>query len=235
MGLDSVELVLAFEEAFGIAIPDSDAAKMFTPRDVIDYIEQRRGSGTKMLCVTRRAFHTIRERLMEIGIERSAIRLGTPLAQFFPENTRRSLWVSARGPISIQQWPELVRSGKLQNVIAIVPLLVASAVLVSSFITASSRRILESFVLAIISAACVSLVLLRVTRSQCRHFRGITTVRDLAIRVTAGGAASLLWKHEEFTPTEIAATVRQIVIEELGIKESHYAESKEFVRDLGMD
>jgi acyl carrier protein len=42
MGLDAVELVLAFEEEFGIAIPDAAAEKMRTPRDVIDFVLQER-------------------------------------------------------------------------------------------------------------------------------------------------------------------------------------------------
>ena len=39
MGLDSVELVMAFEEEFGCVIVDSDAAQMATPRHVIDWLE----------------------------------------------------------------------------------------------------------------------------------------------------------------------------------------------------
>lgn len=42
MGLESVEVVLAFEEEFGIAIPDAAAEKMRTPRDVIDFVLQER-------------------------------------------------------------------------------------------------------------------------------------------------------------------------------------------------
>lgn len=42
MGLDAVELVLAFEEEFGIAIPDPVAEKMRTPRDVIDFVLKER-------------------------------------------------------------------------------------------------------------------------------------------------------------------------------------------------
>ncbi len=36
MGLDTVELVMAFEEEFEVDIPDADAAHMLTPRLVID-------------------------------------------------------------------------------------------------------------------------------------------------------------------------------------------------------
>ena len=37
--LDTIELVMAFEEAFGIEIPDEDAEKIKTVKDAIDYIE----------------------------------------------------------------------------------------------------------------------------------------------------------------------------------------------------
>jgi acyl carrier protein len=39
--LDIVELVMAFEEAFEIEIPDEDAEKIATVKDAIDYIESR--------------------------------------------------------------------------------------------------------------------------------------------------------------------------------------------------
>ena len=37
--LDTVELVMAFEEAFGIEIPDEDAEKIQKVRDAVTYIE----------------------------------------------------------------------------------------------------------------------------------------------------------------------------------------------------
>ncbi|HET8668061.1 MAG TPA: acyl carrier protein [Terriglobales bacterium] len=38
--LDTVELVMAFEEAFDIEIPDDDAEKIKTVSDAVDYIEK---------------------------------------------------------------------------------------------------------------------------------------------------------------------------------------------------
>jgi acyl carrier protein len=38
--LDTVELVMAFEEAFGVEIPDEDAEKIATVKDAIEYIEK---------------------------------------------------------------------------------------------------------------------------------------------------------------------------------------------------
>lgn len=39
--LDTVELVMAFEEEFGIEIPDEDAEKIITVQNSIDYIKER--------------------------------------------------------------------------------------------------------------------------------------------------------------------------------------------------
>jgi acyl carrier protein len=39
MGLDSVELVVAVEEAFGITIPNADAAEMITPAIMISFVQ----------------------------------------------------------------------------------------------------------------------------------------------------------------------------------------------------
>jgi len=41
--LDTVELVMAFEEEFGIEIPDEDAEKLQTVGDAIAYIQQNQG------------------------------------------------------------------------------------------------------------------------------------------------------------------------------------------------
>ena len=41
--LDIVELVMAFEEAFELEIPDEDAEKITTVKDAVSYIEGKTG------------------------------------------------------------------------------------------------------------------------------------------------------------------------------------------------
>ncbi len=41
--LDIVELVMAFEEAFELEIPDEDAEKIATVKDAVTYIENKTG------------------------------------------------------------------------------------------------------------------------------------------------------------------------------------------------
>lgn len=41
--LDTVELVMAFEEEFSVEVPDEDAEKLQTVGDVVKYIEEKTG------------------------------------------------------------------------------------------------------------------------------------------------------------------------------------------------
>ena len=41
--LDTVELVMAFEEEFGIEVPDEEAEKLNSVGDVISYVEANQG------------------------------------------------------------------------------------------------------------------------------------------------------------------------------------------------
>jgi acyl carrier protein len=41
--LDLVELVMAMEEAFGMEVPDEDAEKLRTVKDVIEYVKAKVG------------------------------------------------------------------------------------------------------------------------------------------------------------------------------------------------
>jgi acyl carrier protein len=45
--LDTVELVIAFEEAFGIEIPEADVQRIRTVQDAIEYVQSRVTSGQR--------------------------------------------------------------------------------------------------------------------------------------------------------------------------------------------
>jgi hypothetical protein len=63
MGLDTVELVMAFEEAFGLEIPNTAAERMQTVRDVIDYVVARKPIVPTTTCSTQQTFYIIRRAL----------------------------------------------------------------------------------------------------------------------------------------------------------------------------
>ena len=45
MGLDTVELIMAFEEQFDIVIPDNEAENLITPRQTSELIESKLNRG----------------------------------------------------------------------------------------------------------------------------------------------------------------------------------------------
>ena len=78
MGLDSVEFVLAIEEAFQIAIPDAAAEAMRTPADVVAYLESRVGGGERSRCLEQAAFYRLRRAAMRLfGVQRQDVSSGS--------------------------------------------------------------------------------------------------------------------------------------------------------------
>lgn len=101
MGLDGVELVMSWEEEFGVHIPDEVAARMCTPRDATRWIANRIEARAMGPCRTRRTFHRVRRALCsELGIPRGAIRPGTRLDDLLPpEGLPRERWEALREQI----------------------------------------------------------------------------------------------------------------------------------------
>jgi acyl carrier protein len=67
MGLDTVELVMAFEKAFGIRIEDADAEKMRTPGDVTDYVLSKLPGDTSW------DSKSVLERIKDISVEQLGV------------------------------------------------------------------------------------------------------------------------------------------------------------------
>ena len=47
--LDTVELVIAFEDAFGIEVPEAELARIVTVKDAIEYVQSRTMPGCQRL------------------------------------------------------------------------------------------------------------------------------------------------------------------------------------------
>lgn len=182
MGLDSVELVLAFEEEFGIAIPDSAAEKMRTPRDVIDFVVKERQRVAEL-----DAMKHLLETLGEMGF-----------ADIRPDMSFNELFGSHR----VIRWKEL---GKRLAPFSIPPEVAhgPSAVVASFFAFLVGRGYSDR---------------------KLKIPDSVDTVEKLAAHLT-----------RPFSESEIADKVKDIVIEQLGLKDGVYGEDKRFIEDLGMD
>lgn len=96
MGLDSVEIVMAWEEVFGISIPDADACNLLTPRNAVDYIcAKLDAKDSTEPCLAMATFHAVRRLLSEtVSIPAKEVRLSSKLQDLFHSSSRRSHWAS---------------------------------------------------------------------------------------------------------------------------------------------
>lgn len=77
MGLETVEIVMRWEAAFGIQIADEEAFALRTPRMAIDLIARKLGAADvpQQCCLTLRAFHRLRASVVSVtSINRQSFR-----------------------------------------------------------------------------------------------------------------------------------------------------------------
>jgi hypothetical protein len=133
MGLDSVEIVLCWEESLGIKIPDCDATQLFTPAQAVDYLANVLGATNDISypCLGQRAFHRIRACLLNHNkISRSCISPTTQIRHLLGDGGHRASW---------QQFARCLGLGDLVKTLGL-PLFGAGSTRVKDIITQTVAR-----------------------------------------------------------------------------------------------
>jgi hypothetical protein len=179
MGLDSVELVMEFEEAFGIQITDEEATNIRTPRMVIDLVLSKLRKADEHVCRNQRAFYIIRKVLVRtFGLQRRSVTPDMRLRDFIPESRQKELWEQIKATFSPGDWPPLVVPRWMSRSLLILGL----AVFVGGVIAAthSSRRIGEGLSCGVLLLGVFGILAVLLTRPYrvCipRH---IVSIRDM--------------------------------------------------------
>lgn len=227
MGLDLVELVMAVEERFGITLSDDDAMSAETPGKLIDLIYAKLDKGGSGECLTSRAFYLVRRALMQqFEWHRSQIVPAARLEELVPRKNRREAWQRLRVALQANQWPSLKRPPWLVGIIFALfcAMLVVALVLhldgVSPWLTLPA-------VLAVLGLVMLA------TRPLCLEFpKERATVGQLTRFVVAYCPALFGPVGRRWSRADVAAAVRELTIEELGLTQSQYREDAHFVKDL---
>jgi hypothetical protein len=98
MGLEILEIVMGWEEAFGVSVSDEEASIMRTPRMAIDLIAKKLGVGESMqsACLTYRAFHRLRRAIATAAhVNCNCIRPKSPIRDLVRKDRRRT-WTTVR-------------------------------------------------------------------------------------------------------------------------------------------
>jgi hypothetical protein len=106
VGLDIVCFVLRVERTFGVRIPDREAARLATPRHVIDCLHRLLPRAAVANCPTQRTFYAIRRELrVRLGARVLPLRPGTILADVLPPGTGARVWAEVGEALGIRSWP----------------------------------------------------------------------------------------------------------------------------------
>ena len=110
MGLETVELVSRFDEAFEITISDEAAARMGTPREVTDFIATQVAMADADACLSQQAFYFLRRGFSNsLQLPRTAFHSDVALQTLIPKQNRKHVWGQLRMEMGSNVLPDLAR------------------------------------------------------------------------------------------------------------------------------
>ncbi|MEE8156010.1 MAG: hypothetical protein V3T53_13740 [Phycisphaerales bacterium] len=221
MGLEGIELVMEFEDEFGLQIPDDVAEKMPSVRDVVEYVhaELSRTLPQAEACLTSGSFYRLRRELVKlVSLPRRDITPKAELGSLIPQDQRRDVW-QALLSCGIQL-PLLQRSSATVWTAVIIVTACASGLAV---VTREPWFLLAALPLWFVASLATRPLAVFVPDSA-------QTISDLVMYTTSMKTSDLT----DAVPTrrEILYKIRVITSEQLGIPIERISEDSRFTEDL---
>lgn len=231
VGLDGVEIVMAVEDAFDIQIEDDQAERLITPRLLIDYVMGKVATTTATACLTQRAFNQLRQSLIRhCDLKRSQVTPSSNLSVLVPRTQRRETLRCVVADLAIKRPPDLVRSSWVNATLLGASVLIGLVTAVAAVHVTGAIGAWIGFIVAI----AAGVIGIKLTKPLCTEFP--TNLQNI------GGLARWVMSHKPdlanaipsgWTREQVAARVREIVVEVLGCKPD-FSEDANFVKDLGL-
>jgi hypothetical protein len=234
MGLDTVELVISFEDAFGMAIPDEVAAQLTTPRKVTDYIIAQVVVSEDPSCLSQQAFYFLRRKLASsLNISRRDLAPNTRLENLIPVENRRLLWARLKTQLEPASVPDLARPIWLLSLLSLLTVLVFIYALIHAW---NNFNVGSNFVLffGLFVALVVGYGGAVITRPFKRTFRrGYECAGDLAKYLSVHSPHVFKKEKKGWTREQVAAVVHEIIIDQVGVKD--FTEDSHFIHDMHLE
>jgi hypothetical protein len=230
MGLDLVELVVRFEDAFGIAIPDKVATELTSSRKVIDYILTQVNGSDYGSCLSQQAFYFLRKRFVTVlGISPREFRPRQQLNSLIPLEHRRTIWLKMKSELGPSSLPNLARPFWLFS--SLLFLSVLTLVIANIYARQHEAGSSTSFLFGLFVAIVVAYGGAIVSRPLQRNFRkGFECTGDLAKYLVVHNPRSF---KQEWTREQVAEVVKEIIVDETGVKE--FTEDSDFIKEMHLD
>ena len=220
MGLDLVEIIMATEEAFKLAIADSEAEKCDTVGKLVGLIQAKISQFSDGACQSQHGFYVVRKHLIEqLNLSRSAIKPDNKLDDIIPFSRRNEIWqqlifsITARNYVPPLQYP---------NWMALMNFIIPIGTFITLFIW-------SNIILAFVLSGLTFLTLATFTNRYKAQFpANYSSVRDLVVLVP-------ILDNAVWTKETIFEKIKEITVEISGVKAEDVQMGSKWITDLGID
>jgi acyl carrier protein len=243
LGLESVELTIAIEDEFGIAIPDAAAERMTTVGILVDYVHALFSKEERGKCRTARVFYELRAALLELlHLPRSECRPHQVVETIIPKSSRRRVWkqLNTKGiEMPRLDFPASLRRLGIGATVAALASLFAA---VLGYLSPQDTEGVIGFAAAVLLFSLLgALLFIPLTLNAFEPFRrelpaGVATLGDLTREICQRRGLAVPSKGQLVTTQSrdsVALRIREIISEQLGIPIDQVTEDKRFVEDFG--
>lgn len=233
MGLDSVEILVNVENAFGITISNYEAEKIYTVGDIHNIVWRNIQGRQSMRCRSQQLFYRLRYTLINrYNVPREAIELDASLNHIFPKKNRRLKYHKLQKELQLKM-PELVlptiwaRALFIMGIILIPGLLAAALVLIYGYHRTTWLYLLPA--LGLITTIFTSNILDAV-RTEFKP----ETIKDYTKIVLSLNYGTLM-QDKNIDRKEMEALINNVIAETIGLELHEILPEKSLTDDLGID
>lgn len=233
MGLDGVELIIAVEERFGIAILDEEASRVRTVGDLHELLMKKLTPAESRACLTSQAFQRMRRALVDhFGITREAVRPKALLEGLLPQSGRRKAWAQLAVRLG-WQLPELRRPAALELGLAASCLAAVPAALVLGALDPASQPLAWGIGLGALPFCWLGY---RLTAPLAVHLPSSCATVGGAVRTALSHNFSRISQEcRSWSQREVWQSLQIVIVDQIGCSVAEVRKDARFVEDLGID
>jgi len=245
MGLDVVEIVLRVEESFGVDLPDDELESAATVGDLYRLLLRKLDGGYD--CLSSRTFYRVRRSMVNVlGVPRRTVRPGTELARLLPTGNRRSAWrrIAAEAglrfpPLEFPRWFDWSAF-----TLSVATMLVFSFCVVRLFGGFQAVSLIAGVLPALLAflVGCAGVVAMMAALRAAFPFIGsllpVATTSELVRAVLARNLLQIregARKTAKANEDEVWRILREIIVDQLQVREEEVVMEARFGEDLGAD
>jgi hypothetical protein len=110
MGLDAIEIIMGWEQAFEIELTDAETENIRTPKMAIDLITSKLEvkENTTDICPIMRTYHRVKQAFQAVlSLQQSQIQADSKLRHLLPQQQRSETWQQIRSYLGVPKLPKI--------------------------------------------------------------------------------------------------------------------------------